>query len=53
MLNDPKEDPRDERDEDDISEDEDNRCGDVDRESVSHLLVEDEDSEEGDWLPSW
>jgi len=51
MLNDPNEDPRDE--DEDLIEDEDNRCGDVERESVSHLLVEDEDSEEGDWLPSW
>jgi hypothetical protein len=53
MLNDPNEDPRDERDEDDISEDEDNRCGDVLREEVAHLLVEEDGREELSGFLSW
>jgi hypothetical protein len=53
MLNDPNEDPRDERDDDDISEDDANVCGDVDREEVEDELVVEEAREESDWLPSW
>ena len=50
MLNDPNEDPR---DEDDIAEDENNRCGDVDRDEVAHLLVEDDGREELSGFLSW
>ena len=48
-------DPRDERDDedDDLVEDESNRCGDVDRDEVAHLLVEEDEREELTGLLSW
>ena len=55
MLNNPNEDPRDERDDDDLSPewDKSDRCGDVDRDEVAHLLVEEDEREELSGFLSW
>ena len=54
MLNDPTDNwtTRDDED-DDLVEDEDNRCGDVAREEVEHLLVQEDEREELTGFLTW